>query len=719
MGSWRAPQGTTLSAMKEDEARQVLLLQSREAGGASAAWSADDRAWATRQAIETLGAPCAPDRFVATRAAFALQRLLPRDAAAQRWLARRAWHPAWTLLALVLGLVFGLAVDQLGPPQRVNLLAPAVWAVVAWNLAVYAALLLPLPSLGLRRWLAGWGLRGDEGPTLLWARHAAPLNAARAALVLHAAAAALGLGLICGLYLRGLVLDYRAGWQSTFLDSAAVQTLLTTLLAPASALTGLAVPDVVPLRVGPGAEASASAARWIHLFAATLALFVVLPRALLALRAGFVSRRLSQYFPIALDTPYFEALHPLMRPGLARAVRLLWAAPAAIEATLFGHAIGHLDAPLTLLRSDEGDELQLDPLPTDLEATSPAPEGGTPTWWQRWRAVGDPAEQGLARLRTATDAVLFVTAPNTPRPAWLAVLARPVIVLFDAPTPATAPPLCLRALADGWLAEGRLLHALSAALEGDLRWQRLADAWTRRQQARFDAGIAEVATSLGRIASARAPVAGSGWRFWRSEAEADTARASLATALEVELLASGERLGRLIGVETTGAPSTPLFPAALRSGIGEGRAALTGGVLSGALLGLKADLLSGGLTMGGGMLVGAVLGALGGAGVARGLNVVRDTDRAYVTWDEAALAPITEAVMLRYLMGAHGLSESVARERLAAALVPRQEALSALWHGRSARFDNAGAADALAAALQPVLAAVVKAALAPDQPLAA
>ena len=193
--------------MTEDEARQVLLLQAHEAGSAGALWTADDRAWATRQAVATLGEQAAPERFVATRAALALQRLLPRDRDAQRWLGRRAWHPAWALLALVLGFIAGLAADQLGPPQRVNLLAPAVWAVVGWNLVVYAALLLPLPRLGLRRWLAGWGLHGDDGPTLLWARHAAPLTAARAALVLHAAAAALALGLIAGLYLRGLVLD--------------------------------------------------------------------------------------------------------------------------------------------------------------------------------------------------------------------------------------------------------------------------------------------------------------------------------------------------------------------------------------------------------------------------------------------------------------------------------------------------------------------------------
>ena len=64
---------------------------------------------------------------------------------------------------------------------------------------------------------------------------AAPLATARIALCLHAAAATLALGLMGGMYLRGLVLDYRAGWQSTFLQADTVQAVLSTALAPATA----------------------------------------------------------------------------------------------------------------------------------------------------------------------------------------------------------------------------------------------------------------------------------------------------------------------------------------------------------------------------------------------------------------------------------------------------------------------------------------------------
>jgi hypothetical protein len=119
------------------------------------------------------------------------------------------------------------------------------------------------------------------------------------------------LGLIAGLYLRGLVLDYRAGWQSTFLDADQLRLFLSAALGPAVTVTGSGLPDAAglqALRVGPDGAATASAAPWIHLFAATLALFVVLPRALLmawaAVRATWLARRL----PLPVHEPYYQRL---------------------------------------------------------------------------------------------------------------------------------------------------------------------------------------------------------------------------------------------------------------------------------------------------------------------------------------------------------------------------------------------------------------------------
>jgi Protein of unknown function (DUF2868) len=727
--------------MTEDEARQVLLLQSHEADAAdSAVWSADDRRWATRQAVAALGEQAAPERFVVARAAIALQRLLPRDAAGRRWLGRRAWHPAWVALAGALGLLAGLAADQLGTPQRVNLLAPAVWAVVAWNLLVYLALLLPTSAHGLRAVLSRRALRGEASVAALWARHAAPLTTTRLALLLHMAAAGLALGLVAGLYLRGLVLDYRAGWQSTFASAGAVQTALDWLLAPASLVTGLAVPDVAPLQLAPGADATASAAAWIHLLAATLALAVLVPRLLLAWHAASRARRLARSFPLPLDSAYFESLHPLMRPGLPPTVRLLWL-PATTPPpglALFDTAIGDGDEAVdaatggvhTLVRSDEGDSLQLHPLPAGLL-------GGTqvdhvaPPWWQRWLQAAAPGQSPMARLRAATDAVLLLTRPGQPPPGWLAELGRPVVNLVDADD-AEPPRLSLHARADGWLAEGRLLAAIDAALPGDPRMQRLRAAWLAQQLARLDEGMQVLAEALGHIAAAHQPVADAGFLSRRAEAEA--ARAALAVSLDAQWrrceaglaalkLTGGSTDAGAVGALSGGSTDEgaagavpPALSGQLKARLGEGRAALVGGVVTGALAGLKADVLSGGLTMGGGMLAGGLLGALGAAGMAKGLNVVRGTERSYAAWDDAALGAVTEGLLQRYLWLAHGLGADEARQQFAPALASQQAALNALWQGRERRVDNDGEAARLTAQLQPLLRQVVQQALPARQP---
>ena len=698
--------------MTEDEARQVLLVQALETQGTGRnAWSTEDRRWATRQAVATVGEDAGPERFVVARAVLALQRLLPRDAAAQRWLHRRAWHPAWAAVAVVLGLVFGLLVDQLGPPQRVNLLAPAVWAVVAWNLVVYLALMLPSPKgslRGLRAMLARWWQPAPDSVATLWAEHAAPLTLQRVALVLHAAAAALALGLIAGLYLRGLVLDYRAGWQSTFLDAPTVQQALAWLLAPARWITGIAIPDVAPLRVSPGADATATAAPWIHLLAATLALAVVLPRTLLALWAAARAAHRSEHFALPLDTPYFEALHPLMRPGLPRAVRVLWVAPPDLMLRLFDTDVGAVDEVLTVLRSDEGDELQLQPVPPNLDALQ-APAQLPAGWWRTLWAPADPAAGALARLRACTDLVLLITRPGALRPAWLSGLQRPLVVLVDGPQ-AEPPALTLQARHEGWLSEGRLLQALQAELPDDPRLLRLRQAWGARQQARLDAGVQIVADGLAHIAAAHAPVADEGFLARRAEAEA--ARNALTAALDVQWRACDAQLVAFAGADTTDPAQALAAPtAALRQRVGEGRAALVGGALTGALAGLKADVLSGGLTMGAGLVAGGLIGALGAAGVARGLNVVRGTDKPFAAWSDEALAPIVQALLMRYLALVHALPPDQAQAPLAAALAQQQALLATLWRSRERRLLNTGEAERLAQALHPVLSRIVRQAL--------
>ena len=132
-----------------------------------------------------------------------------------------------------------------------------------------------------------------------WLASSAPLQAARLATLLHGAAALLALGALVSLYARGLVWDVRAGWDSTFLGPVAVRALLGVVLGPAAALSGQALPDAATLAnlrlAGGGGE---SAARWIHLWALTLGLAVVLPRSLLAALAWRRARALAAGLPL-------------------------------------------------------------------------------------------------------------------------------------------------------------------------------------------------------------------------------------------------------------------------------------------------------------------------------------------------------------------------------------------------------------------------------------
>ncbi len=423
-------------ALPEAAARRVLMLQAFESAGTdSPLWTPEDRSWATRLAREEGTPNASPPQALDTRATHALQRLAPRDKAVARSLAARMWRTAWVPVVLGLALVAGIAVDAIGGTQRINLLAPPVWVVIAWNLAVYLGLLLPRPEVprGLRALLARRLVGGSGGSVPLrayaaaWAQASLPLAAARAAVLLHVAAAALALGLVAGLYVRGLVLDYRVGWESTFLDPAAVRAVLATLLAPGSAATGIAVPDevaIAALRLNPGVPATASAADWIHLYAAMLALFVILPRLALALLAGSRAAWRARHVALPLGEPYFQRLLRELQSAQAHVQVLPLGAAPSPQATL---------ALREWLAAACGEGLQLRLAPATpygqedtLQAQTPDPGttlrvllvdlGNTPEDDTQGRAIGVLKVQQAARQtaqQMAPGAQLLVLADET------------------------------------------------------------------------------------------------------------------------------------------------------------------------------------------------------------------------------------------------------------------------------------------------------------------
>ena len=328
--------------MTENDARAVLLMRSCER---AALLGADDAAWAGREARRQLGEGAPSTVWLGQRARLALGRLAERQPRLRRPLAGAlsglGMAPVLAVLALAVG--YGLLGDGLGGNRRINLLALPLLGLLAWNLVVYALLVvralrprrqaglptpgesaLLVPALAqLQARVRAWGARLLHGPQAAptaahralagfaadWLALGRPLLAWRGAALLHGGAALLAVGTVLALYARGLVFDYRAGWDSTFLQPQQVQAVLAWLLGPASALAGLPLPDLAALeRLRLSSGGGEGAAPWIHRWSLTLMLVVVLPRLALAVQAAWQARRLAARLPLPDDPAVLRLL---------------------------------------------------------------------------------------------------------------------------------------------------------------------------------------------------------------------------------------------------------------------------------------------------------------------------------------------------------------------------------------------------------------------------
>lgn len=381
--------------MDEADARRVLLLRAFE-DPLAAPWSEADRDTIDRETARALGADTTLDRQLAHRAALGLQRLLPRVPTAAAALAAGSW-PGWLgPVTLLLAFVAGLGLDSLGPAQRINLFALPLLAMLAWNLAVYGLLgahaLQPeargaTAPLALLQALRSWPARRPRAwpaPLLRhatdWARTSRPLQVARLTTLLHSAAALLALGAVVSMYARGSVFEYRAGWESTFFDAPAMHRLIGALLGPAAWLSGITLPDepgFAALRFSAGG--GEIAARWIHLYALTIAGVVVLPRALLAAVAAGRARRLARDLPLPLHEPYFQRLRP--RPH---------GEPVAVSVLPYSYRLPpeRIDTLRAALSAECAAELGREPA---LQLSDGVPLGGEDDADRWWPAEGAPA----------------------------------------------------------------------------------------------------------------------------------------------------------------------------------------------------------------------------------------------------------------------------------------------------------------------------------------
>ncbi|MDF1826269.1 MAG: DUF2868 domain-containing protein [Verrucomicrobiales bacterium] len=333
--------------MKTENTRKILALQAIE--------QADEKGVILseadfREAGKTAGAPLSKkvdeageNSFLATRAELLLIRATSRFPEAAKWATNPPAHHRMGLFAIVLlitAAALGFLTSELGPEKRINILSFPLLGILLWNLVIYlreiillskkrdqlftgAAISpmvdflqasLPLEASGDKddaRALAGAQMLFEKR----WKKLLVPVTGARIKSILHTTAMVLALAAVGGMYVKGLANEYRAVWESTFFsESAQLRPFLSFVLGPAVSVTGDSIPsieelDLIHWKAGEAATVGDNAARWIHWYAITIGLFVLIPRGLLAVFWRIRAARLARTLPFRDMSPgYYEHL---------------------------------------------------------------------------------------------------------------------------------------------------------------------------------------------------------------------------------------------------------------------------------------------------------------------------------------------------------------------------------------------------------------------------
>lgn len=584
---------------------------------------------------------------------------------------RHAGLPWLARLLPLAALLLGLAIDRVSNAHRLDLLSPPLLAVIGWNLAAYALLAWraarawrrpkpnPAPDQArvvpwqvraaawLQRALGGGARRGLAGRIAADFHHrwlasaGALLLQQRSARVLHLCAAAWGAGIALSLLLRGLVVRYQFGWESTFLDASQVHAIVAVLFWPLTAAFGLAPFSPAEIAATQDfAGEGAAGGRWVSMYVGLLLLAVVLPRLLLAGAARWREARwLRRGCRIDPAAPAFDTLRQSLPGDLL--VGLHAGAGVQLPHPL-AHEPGELNTP-------QGDRLRwLHSANTDTGAATDAPP---------------------------VDAVIaWDGAPGANLPSsWR-----------------SAPLLALRwdDYGTSWVCAPALFDQLRTGLptERHAALERLRAHGLARSDARFDAALQALAQHLRACA-----------RLFDASAEPAAGYAQLLQSLDAALRGlhgNGQDTGG--SARTTSEPAPQAQPnsarlPAQRRGDGRVLAAVgtSAGAAAGAAAGAKAgaliDVGTGGLTLGAGTALGALLGGAS-AWVVRSLQK-RDGR-------QEALHHAAEAALTHYLVIAHE------GRVVADATTPDAAALAGRWRAEVTGAVAAHSA-ALAAALRP------------------
>jgi hypothetical protein len=355
-------------ALTEDEAAKIVLIRSieeRDRNFFSHSLLLDAFA-AAGNVVPGLG-------WIKTRAEFLFDHL----SSAYRSVLHLAKLPApLTLPLCLIALVLGFATNLLGPAAKIHVVRNPVLLLVAWNLFVYLVLLLVFLAKPREKNLVSWSFSKPAGAnqpaqnpqrtvspakinipwlaqffmpglwhffhrvalgvrekkqladvvtrfSVNWYGVAGPLVVARWKVVLHLGALFLAIGAVAGMYFQGLFQGYEAIWSSTFItDEPSVLSFVHFLFGPS-----LFVSDLLGLGLASQIDAARllspqgdKAAGWIHLFAITVMITIVIPRAALAAWQWRNIKQRRKDIGLALDAYYGEVIEAPVRALIEKEV---------------------------------------------------------------------------------------------------------------------------------------------------------------------------------------------------------------------------------------------------------------------------------------------------------------------------------------------------------------------------------------------------------------
>jgi hypothetical protein len=384
-----------------------------------------------------------------------------------------------------------------------------------------------------------------------------------------------------------------------------------------------------------------------------------------------------------------------------------------VDVSLLSHTnAGKTTIARTLLRQDIG-EVADRPHVTELAESHVLIESGTGDALVLWDTpgFGDSARL-LRRLRNAGNPFGWFLAQVwdrvTDRPFWCSQQAmRNARESSVSKRSSVCGVLPFDAFARCWIQEGTLLEHIERCLPEDHRaaLTRLRDAWRLRNLEVFERSMQVIAKQLTRVAldserladrnvqdKARSWLTEVATGIQRKDAELNRAQQSLAERLDAEVREATAALVRLHGL--TGKATNEVLKRmgsqfTVERRADADKAGVIGGLVSGALGGLAADIAAGGFTFGAGMLIGGVLGAFGARELTRAYNLSQGSESGSVRWSREFLSERMGAALVRYLVVAHfgrGRGEFVAgvapehwRTAVAQSLEKHRDALTAAW----------------------------------------